>query len=407
MRGIAAALIAGASLAVVPMGAAAAAVDESRFRYTRSLSTPAGGPVLVTPDRPLFAHSADGFADLRVLAADGTQVPWRALPETSAGAARPVRVLNRGRRGREVVVLLDLGPRRRIVERIELGIPQRSFVGRVEVRGADERRGPFTRLSTTVVYDLAGARRARSTALRVPPTDFRFLLLRASGVRTIRSASVAADPPRARLEPRRGAARVRTAGRRTVVTIDLGFRMVPVDVVRAETATPRFDRPVVVHGSNDGRVFVGLAAGRIFRFDGPSQTAVPVAAAHRFLRVTIANGDDPPLQRLRVALLARPRTLLVAGGYAKPYRLLYGNRRVPPPAYDFAELPAASLGLEGARRGRLGPERANPAFGLRPEESFFERHDWLVEAALALVALVLGTVSLLAFRRRSGEPVTR
>ena len=397
-----AAAVLAVSFAVPPTSAAAASVDESRFRYTRTLTaTAAAEPILVEPDARLFAHTSTGFDDLRIIAADGRQVPWRALPEAPAPARTRVVVLNRGSRGPRAVALLDLGMHRQVVDRLELAIPQRNFVGHVEARGADTRRGPFTRLSTTKIYDIAGARRARSTTVLLPPTDFRYLFLLATGVRTITSATISRKPPSTRLDPRRAVVRTRSSGRRTISTLDLGFPRVPVDRLRMDTTTQRFDRPVTVAGSNDGRVYFPLAAARIVRFGERSQLAVPVGAAHRFLRVTVDNGDDPPLRRFRVRALARPRTLLVAGGYAKPYRLLYGNRKIGPPEYDFAELPPSQLALGTARAGRLTHERVNPEFGLRPTESFFERHGWIAEAALALAAVVVGATGFVALRRRA------
>ena len=68
----------------------------------------------------------------------------------------PARVLDAGRRGARTVALLDFGPERRVRDRIELDVPGTGFVSRVEVSGSDDRR-TFTLLSTSVIYDIAGA----------------------------------------------------------------------------------------------------------------------------------------------------------------------------------------------------------------------------------------------------------
>jgi len=374
------------ALALAP-AAAAAGVDRHAFRYERTLTARGAGPIELEPDGPLYAHSAPGFADLRVLDSSGRQVPWRPLPEPSAAPPRAVDVLDSGRRGREVTALLDLGPGRRVHDRVELDLPGRGFVGRVTVLGSDDRRS-FTRLSTTTVYDLAGARTARSTTVLFPRSDFRYLLLRGRGIPRIAGATVAASPPGARLRSVPATVRIRNRGDATLVTLDLGWRGVPVDELRITASTPRYDRAVEGAG----------AYGRIARLGSVRVGRLPVEAEGRFVRLRIENGDDEPLRGLRVVALARPRTLLVEDGHPGPLTVLYGAR-IGPPSYDYALLPRTALDLPAARRGGLAPEGRNPAFELRDTRSFARRHPALIEAALAAAAAVLVLAGVLALRR--------
>src|SRR5262249_46059646 len=151
-----------ASLAAGVQPAAAAEVDRADFRYLRPLVAGAGsGPVLVEPDGALFEHSQPGFADLRIADARGHEVAWRRAPSARSVAPEAVPVLNSGRQGRFAVALLDLGPQRRIRDRVVLEVPDQGFTGRAVVLGADDRHGLFTRLSATGIYDVRGARSAR------------------------------------------------------------------------------------------------------------------------------------------------------------------------------------------------------------------------------------------------------
>ena len=73
-------------------------------------------------------------------------------------------------------------------------MPGTGFVGRVEVSGSDDRR-TFTLLSTSVIYDIAGAAlHARSTTVVFPPSDFRYLFLRARGIPRIDGATALSAP---------------------------------------------------------------------------------------------------------------------------------------------------------------------------------------------------------------------
>jgi hypothetical protein len=387
------------AVAVLAAAALAAGIPESDFRWTRTVASEGRAPVVVEPDGPMFAHARVGFGDLRVLDAGGDQVPWRTLPPPPAGGVEQVTVLNSGRRGGFAVALLDLGPPRAIRDRIELDVPDRGFVGRAVVLGADRRAGPYTRLSATGIYDVRGARRARSTTAVFPPSDFRFLLIRASGVSRIEGATVSGAegrPATVEREPR--SATTRQSGRRTLVTLDFGYRNMPVDELRVSARTARYDRPVVVEASNAARVWRPVAGGRISRFPGSSAGPIPLGVRARYVRVQIDNGDDPPLAGIEIEATSRSHALLLEGGHERPYRLHYGAPGVRAPNYEFARIP---LDPDAATvRGELASERRNPAFDL-PGKPFGERYRWLLQLALALAAIGVAAGGFLALRRRA------
>src|SRR5919109_720812 len=380
--------------------AAPAALRERDFRWERQLEATGGGLVTFRPDGPLFAHTKPGQADLRVEDAGGRQVPWRPLPDPAPRSSKDVELLNAGVQGRAFVALLDLGPQRVVRNRAELVIQSdRNYVGRVTVEGSDDRQS-FTRLSTTTVFDLQGAAPAVSTTLVFPPTDHRFLRLRGIGVPLPVSARVYSAPRRPELERVQARASTEQQQRQTHVRLDVRYPGLPVDRLRFRSTTRRFDRPVVVSGSNGSRTFRLVARGRIVRLGGVAQLELPVRSDFKLISVVVENGDDAPLDGLRVEALARPRTIVLAQGFQAPYRLLYGNRTLDAPEYDFASVPTREL--RPLAVGRLGPERANAAFEPPADmRSFLERNGWLVDGALALVAVALGGGGVFSLRRRA------
>ena len=129
-------------LAVLAATSLAAGVQQSDFRYTRVLPEQvARGTVGFEPDGLLLAHTRPGFADLRVVDAGGAQVPWRFVPDNRLQVGVSATVLNSGRQGSAAVALVDVGPGRRVYQRVELAIAGGNFVGRVTRigRGRTER----------------------------------------------------------------------------------------------------------------------------------------------------------------------------------------------------------------------------------------------------------------------------
>ena len=379
----------------------AGGVETSDLRYTRAVEGAGGSHVSVEPDGPMFEHARVGFADLRVVDGNGEEVPWRTRPDHAAAVEeQPVLVLNSGRSGGAATVLLDLGPQRAIRDRIVLDVPDRDFVGRAVVSGADRRAGPFTQLGATGIYDVSGAQRARSTTAVFPATDFRFLQVRATGVSRITGATVqkgAEFPLRVARVPE--SVSTTKVGNETLVTLDFGNRDVPVDELRITASTQQYDRPVVIEAANARlRGWPFVSAGRISRFEGAVASPIPVGTRARFVRVRIENGDDPPLEGIEVRALSRSHALVLEGGHEAPYTLYYGAPGARAPNYEFARIPLDED--ERVAGATLTEELPNPEFEA-PGETFGERNRWLVSVALALAALAVGVAGILAFRRRA------
>jgi len=373
--------------------ALAAGVDRNEFRWLRTLSAPAGGgPIVFDADPSLFAHGGQGFSALRVVDAGGDQVPWRPFPPAPAAPPQRVTLLDSGRSGGAAVALVDLGATGHVHDRIDLDVPGHGFVGTVTVSGSDDRRS-FTVLGSTRVFDLAGAGgRARSTAVTFPPSDFRYLRLRATGIARIEGATVSGSSPDARPVPVPATVHDRT--------VDLGGANVPVDALRVTASNPRYDRPVRIEARNGGEPWREIGRAHIYRLFGKTSPSIELATQARYLRVTVENGDDPPLAGLELQPLARPRKILVEGGHETPLTLLYGGRARRAPEYEYARLPRGALALESMRRGRLGPPRLNQAYEpVSVSRSWVKRHPVVVGAALAVAAAVVALTGFLALRR--------
>lgn len=357
-------------------------IDVQAFHYERVVRAAGPAIVQVVPDGSMWAHARQGFVDLRVTDARGAQVPWRVaqLPP-SADSQVTLDVVDSGRRGALAVARVRTPAP---VNRIELVVPDKRFVGVATVYGSTDGRA-WTQIGSTQIYSVGGAAPAASTAALLQPNDFRYLEIRATHVSRILRVVVHERRDRNGLE--RVPSRVRTHSGQIVV--DVGHANVPVDELRISSTTSRYDRAytVVSHGA-------AVGSGRLVRIQGPGLSIVPVDATGRYIRVTVANGDDPPLRGIRVTAYARPTRIEIEGGHPGPLTVYYGAH-VGPPSYDFARLPP-----QGAvRRAALGPEQQNPQFHVVDRRSFFTKHRSLVTVVLALAAALLVAAGAFALRK--------
>ena len=352
----------------------------------------------------MYGHAADGFRDLRVVDADGTQVPWRTEPLPDAVPPRAVALVARGELDGVVSVVLDRGATADVIDRIELEVPDREFVGEVEVLGSSTgAEGSYAALSDDAdlcrpwsrrraqhdgalsVHGLPLSPRARSRRLRDRRRD-----------RLPRSAPASSRRRRCSVER----ASTIACDRR-----DAGSRFPERPRRRGRGAVEhRHVRATCRRGGIERRYdvrLVGRCGGRALPRcqprSNPGRRAPAIRAGHdheRRRRSTL--GSSRAGAGTRPA--ARPRRGLHAAVSAvSTERLAWPRRRTTSPS-----LPAGAIGLDRAREGELGPEALNADFEAPADtRTFFERNPNVVNGLLVLAALVAAVGGFLALRRRA------
>jgi hypothetical protein len=410
-------LLAAAGLAVPGRGAA---LDASLFRTARDVEVAAPGLASVEADVALFRASRDAggtLADVRLEGA-GAEVPYALRIGDPAPARRDVEgavldpvVLSDGASR----ALVDLGRSPPRHGELQLDLDGDEFLRTVRVEVSDDGRRFGVLAEGPRVWAIADAARTRSTTVRHPVSQARFVrvtLLPGAGTPPrITGARVAlGDTPPAPLRTIAFPAPAPTRspdGRETLVDVDLGAPGLPVEEVAIAVDTPAFDRRVRVLASADGAHWVPAGGGVVWRAlpsggaprDAAETEGLRVAAstgARRWLRLAFADGDSPPLRVTEVRAGWRPRRIVFRADAPGKLVLLSGAD-VPAPSYDLAGLLARS-GEPDAAPARLGPSTPNERFRTRAAPiPLTERHRGLLTGGLAvlLVALAVWAVRLL------------
>jgi hypothetical protein len=144
-----------ALLRVAP--ADAETLDRSGFRHERELSGIHGGPALMEPDGQLFAGSRPHFGDLRVLDAEGSEVPWRPAPADlrSPPIRRAVRTVRRREVGARTEITLDFGVEGMPVDEVLVSSSTRRYERTVVVSSSTDGRR-FGRIAESRISRFGG-----------------------------------------------------------------------------------------------------------------------------------------------------------------------------------------------------------------------------------------------------------
>ncbi len=413
---------------------------QSRYmKYQRPIALPASasGQVCAELDADALAHAASRFAnDLRLFAGPeaSTEVPF-ALTESEVAPddGRTAAVQNAALRDGNIV--FDLAMPSRAYTDVTLDLGARNFVGTATVTGQKSPGVEPVQLGVFTVFDLSAQHLARSTTLALQESTFPLLhvVLR---LHTPAGAPVPGLSPAmvrgAEVPPSRETQTLYTTVAETSTIQQMGKRSIAVLRIPAHVPVERvifkldptfhanFLRPVEITARPDAAA--DSAATESINANISSETlpenaasAAPGGDPSRHLtidaalganlrgdatvEVDVQNGDAPPLPIRSINLAMRQRMICFDATPAEePYTLRYGDAALPAPAYDYARLfqPAAE-----PIEGRLGPERPNPDWELRPDERpYSERHPELLWVGLLVAVSVLGGTAIESLKRR-------
>ena len=405
-------------------------------------------------DAALHRAAADGYADLRVIDDRGTEIPsavekvlineTRIVRRPVASKAKALKELPGNRIEAEFV--LDRSESR--ADGFDVATPLRDFVRAVTVFGSvdgavweplvrnadicdysryldvrrtevvlpagsgprfrveignasEERVQPLVKLVSQQGGQDAGAEIRTQELLRTP--------FRMDGIGFWRNETVVENRREARREwelPAPGVVE-NVREKTTEITVDTGRlplnRLVLVSASKNFSRMARVQIQVVENGVARWR---NLAEARVRDVDLPGfvrsdlEIDFPEQRAGQ-LRVTVLNGDNPPLSGVRLRGFGPVYRVLLLAEPGRAYHLLYGGGNVPAPVYDLdAVLTPVRQGLQPAARS-LGPPRENPAY--RPARAGLGI--WLNNPAFLTGAIILAALVLLVVLARSLKKV--
>jgi hypothetical protein len=311
------------------------------WRYSRRIqTTPATSPTFcqVHLSAGVFPHSDNLLGDLRVIAENGSEVPYSLSVENSGIKVESRRADLRENSyvpGQYTQVLLDLGKQPLFHNAVKIATPETNFINWVEIAAADDARvwrivktrAPISRFrqenfegSQIVRYSENNARYLRvrilETARQFPVTDADvYFTSEIEPAREIVPVNLASDPSAPNSVTRWNA--------------DFDLAPWPVKEIAFETVQPEFFRAVRVQTSEDAKVWsVSPSAGEIYRYKVGDKLEdslrVPLYGGRglRHLRFEVLNQNDAPLEGVSAQFLMNSLKLYFEQKPGHNYRLL-------------------------------------------------------------------------------------
>ena len=359
-------------------------------------------------DAAALTHAKRDLSDLRVYSGNDL-LPFSLVAKNAVGrtAATPLHLLNKGTTGGRTTFLLEMPAGE--FDSLELDLDAHDYIATVAVEGAASfdhgQRG--TSLGQHAVFDFSRKGLGANPVVRLDsPIAFAFLRLTIDGpIKPDQVRSVSARDRReeaARFIDLPLQVHLREEGKKTVATWEEDENL-PLERVEFRLAgkTGNFARPAELwcEGNRAGRGEISVVhlqdKGRKVDHE---ELSVMFADRHcKTVRVQVDNGDDPPLKLSAIVPQTTERRIYFQPPAAARLRLLYGDKELAPPVYDFARFfhePQADT-----IQASLGDEHLNAEFRGRPDtRPWSERHPIVLWIALGIAVIAVAGWALKGFR---------
>ena len=387
------------------LGAAIHEPSISYFTHVRDIRTAPTSPQnYLVVDEEIWTRARPDLADLRIY--DGESQVQYAMSEQRGGIStheEPARMLNLGSLGGRTEFDLDMG---QIAEydRIRLQLDAKDFVITASVAGSGEPGSKAaTQFLSSTLYDFTREDLGSNAVLKLPPSSFRYLHVKLST--GITPAQVKAASVYNLQEAKAAWTRVGSCGTpsqvgRTTVFVCNSAAKVPVDRVRfhVDSKQVNFRRAVMFSDASDNHYGMGneLTRVRISRAGTTiisEELDVPVGGqSSGQLKITVDNGDNPPLAISEVELVSVERRVYFDTQGKASLKLYYGDEKLDAPIYDYARFFKAD---PAAAEAELGQDAHNQAYTGRPDERpWSERHKAVMWLAMILAVIVLAVLAI-------------
>jgi uncharacterized membrane protein len=394
------------------------AFDTARLKERRQVgAVPAAGFYRVEIDPVLYRHTLSEQAplgDVRLAGPDGREVPFliRDVPVPTppvlhrATLVDPVTLPDGGARA-----VLDLGAPGLKHTEVELEVDGRDFLRRTRVEISSDERAWATLADGGVIYRVESSTApSRHLTITYPTSDARYLRvtikpgphdsqqLRITGARAY-YVQMTSHPLERTIDAKLEASEHEAKEKVSRTVLDLGEPGVPFQALELTIPTAAFERRALVEATNFKTYWPSVGAGVLYRFPSDASTRIELSPTRkRWLRVTVHDGDDPPLPIEAARAEYRVEELVFRADAPGTYMAYVGAPELGPPSYDFPAVLARSGEVAFSTAG-FGPVEPNPAFGAgpAPPRAFSDRFQLPIAISLGLVllALALWTVRLL------------
>jgi len=419
--------------------------DSAKWKYRATVTIESGtdkcGRLILTPD--VYNAARPDLGDIRLTDNSGKQVAYiiaRPQDRTERQQYRPS-VINRSTNAENAeMVTLDFG-QKVVKNSIEVITKGDNFRRMVKIEGSNDNTEFFTLVKRAYVFAVGQDKHFEQIGL--PTNDYRYLRITVLPMPDENNSPVIEEVKTFKVvEKIAQRQQVETVSvehsedeknKSSIYVYDLTYQHLPISEIELEVTSDSFYRFVSIEGrdqatrkveivSEDNRQrfeevevpWERLVSDTIYRYpeqggEKCEKLVIRVPAGrrvHRYLKITIANYDDEPVEVEKASAKMIADEVVFAADGNSELVLYVGSASAGMPQYDIKYRLTNPLEVK-TKSARLSSITDNPLFREADEKiaPWTERHRILLLISLIIVALVLGGFILKSFKSiRSEQP---
>ena len=173
--------------------------------------------------------------------------------------------------------------------------------------------------------------------------------------------------------------------------IELNSSSEPLSELSISSSSTNFSRELVLKGSNDKKSWRVITRknwkkSNIFNEHPESNKISFSEQRYKFYRITIQNGDNPPLKNIKISARGNIYRIIMLGKQNLNLKLYYGGRATYP-QYEIAGLLPAIMDFKEINY-KLSTEKINPLFDNSPHPEQIS-YKWLFIVIIVLISIIL------------------
>ncbi|MBI3633276.1 MAG: DUF3999 family protein [Candidatus Vogelbacteria bacterium] len=364
-----------------------------------------GGYATLDIPSTVFEKLNSNLSDLRIVNEDG-EVPFVAATQNAKNYTSdlPGRVYNLGTKlGISTSFEIDLGQKGLAHSGVTIETPSENFKRGVEVYGSNDTANWQLLNGKGQIFDYTNREgdyiNSRYTTISYPEGTWKFLRVVINDSGEIPLNITGAKVTR---EVKENAKEIsytpafevseNSKNKSTDVVLDLGQEGIPHSGGELSTNSEIFSRGVVVYESADKNTWSTIGQGYIFSVDTPKFAGQNLSfnyseSRKRYVKISILNQDDKPINILSVKLSGTVRNIIFKYNNDKHYALFMGNPKAVASQYDFGQL-VQYIDTAGLLKADVGPIETNSDY-VTPQIPLSESSPYILPTFLVVVVIIL------------------
>jgi len=424
----------------------AAAYDTSDYLYTADIEIVLGksdfSRLTLTP--PIYDKSSLSLDDIRIIAPDSNQLPYIITKPRDITVNIPYtpEIINRTTSDENAAaVTLDFREKT-IKNYIEVSTEGKNFRRPVTIEGSNDNTEFFTLVRSAFVFAIDYDKQHRFNAIDMPENDYRYLRIIISPMASEKDppaiSSVKAFKKGKQIAPRETLNMLLTSHHQdpnkyqSIYEYDLNYKNIPLTEIDFDIPTESFYRYITVTGRNQltkkvrldsedntprfrevNEPFQHITSGVIYRYENQKGEQkqklfldINSKPAYRYLKITINNYDNLPIDIASASARFIPHELLFESAWNTTAAIYFGNPKAVKPKFDI-NLRISDPQKIDAQKAFLTDVKDNPAFAQKiKNQPWTEKHKillWLIMIAVVVILAVFIAKSFKSIQNQTPE----